>query len=73
MTDFDDLDTMMEDDEDGHPSSKSNLAFSTSFFKPFRIKMKYFLKMSSTCIKISIKMKYNAAIKKKVNVIKNRF
>ena len=43
MTDFDDLDTMMEDDEDGHPSSKSNLAFSTLFFKPFRIKMKYFL------------------------------
>ena len=42
MTDFDDLDTKMEDDEDGHPSSKSNLAFSTSFFKPFRIKMKKF-------------------------------
>jgi hypothetical protein len=48
MTDSDDLDTM-EDDEDGqfgHPSSKSNLvfSFSTSVFKPFRIKMKYFFK-----------------------------
>jgi hypothetical protein len=28
--------------DNGHPSSKSNLAFSTSFFKPFRIKIKYF-------------------------------
>ena len=42
MTDSDDLDTM-EDDEDGHPSSKSNLifSFSTSVFKPFRIKIKH--------------------------------
>ena len=63
MTDSDDLDTM-EDDEDGHPSSKSNLifSFSTSVFKPFRIKMKYFFKCY-TCIKISNTMKHNTTIK----------
>jgi len=66
MTDSDDLDTM-EDDEDGqfgHPSSKSNLvfSFSTSVFKPFRIKMKYIFS-NATCIKISNTMKHNTTIK----------